>query len=215
MDMANRVRELRLMAVAGIALFFLLGLALGAHGEAAVQAALVLTHRPAFGEDEPRAQSMVALRYYHGRGVIQDHKEAVKRFRHAAERDDAVAEFYLGIMFAEGQGVPQDRTEAARWFGLAAGHASPEAQYNLGLAYATGEGVPLDNITAHMWFNLAAANFPTSDKINRGLAVHNRDMVARRMTSAEVHKAETLASRWSGVAQSQLAASNGGSVSLH
>ena len=214
MDMAQRARKLRLMAVGGFILFFLLGLAIGAHGETALQAAGILPHRPALGEYDPRGQSMVALRYYRGHGVSQDYQEAAKRFRRAAERDDAVAEFYLGIMFAEGEGVPQDRAEAARWFRLAAGQAVPEAQYNLGLAYAKGEGVPLDNVSAHMWFNLAAANFPTSDKVNRGLAVHNRNAVARRMTSAQLHEAEALASRWTRVAEAQLAASNSGAAPL-
>lgn len=202
------------MAVGGITLFFLLGLAVGAHGDAVLQAARVWPYRPMAGEYDPRAQSKVALTFYRGRGVSQDYKEAAKRFRHAAEGDDAVAEFYLGIMFSEGEGVPRDRTEAAKWFRLAASQGVPEAQYNLGLAYAEGEGVPLDNIRAHMWFNLAAANFPTSDKINRGLAIHNRDAVARKMKPAELHEAETLASRWKGANEAHLAAHTGGSPSL-
>jgi len=162
------------------------------------------------GTVDARAQSMLALRYYRGRGETRDYKEAVKWFRRAAEQGDAAAQFYLGIMFAQGEGgVPQDYAEAAKWFHSAADRGNPEAQYNLGLAYATGEGVSLDNVSAHMWLNLAAARFSSSDTGKRRDAVHNRDLVAGKMTPRQVGEAERLASAWNAATDVRVAANNG------
>jgi hypothetical protein len=52
--------------------------------------------------------------------------------------------------------------------------------------YAEGQGVPQDNVYAHMWFNLAAAD--GNENASTG-----RDMVAKRMTTADISKAQSLA----------------------
>ena len=172
--------------------------------------ATVLTlARPLAGAGDARAQSMLALLYYRGRGVTQDYKEAVKWFRRAADQIDAAAPFYLGIMSAEGEGMPQNHAEAASWFRLAAERGNPEAQYNLGLAYATGIGVSPDNISAHMWLNLAATGFASSDTGRRNIAVHNRDAVAAAMKPAQVAEAQRLASAWHAAADVRVAADEG------
>jgi len=67
------------------------------------------------------------------------------------------------------------------------GHAS--AQYNLGVMYANGQGVPQDYIQAHMWWNLSAAQ---GDKD----AVHNRDIVASKMSPERIAEAQRLAREW-------------------
>ncbi len=72
------------------------------------------------------------------------------------------------------------------------GHA--EAQNNLGFRYANGEGVPQDYAQAHMWFNLAASRYPTGE--DRDQSVKNRDIVAERMTPAQISEAQKLAREW-------------------
>ena len=62
-------------------------------------------------------------------------------------------------------------------------------QNNLGVKYYKGEGVPQDYIQAHMWSNLAAAQ---GDENGR----KNRDMVAKKMTAADISKAQVLAREW-------------------
>jgi hypothetical protein len=145
---------------------------------------------------DAKAQSILGLMNYRGRGVPKDDHEAMKWFRRAADQGDASARAYLGVMFAEGRGVPQNSEEAAKWYRLAADQGDPMAQYNLGLAYATGEGVEQGNVSAHMWFNLAAARFPASDVRNRNAAVKNRDVVAGKMTPEQIAEAEALAREW-------------------
>jgi TPR repeat protein len=152
--------------------------------------------RPLAEEGDARAQTTVALMYYHGRGVRQDDAEAVKWFRLAGDQGDAYAQFNLGVMYGEGQGVPKDDTQAAEWYRLAADQNNAQAQYNLGLWYAQGEDGAQDYVSAHMWFNLAAARFPPTDARNRGLAVRNRDLVAGKMTREQLAEAQKLAREW-------------------
>lgn len=68
-----------------------------------------------------------------------------------------------------------------------AGDAS--AQLTLGYAYALGDGVIQDYVEAHKWFNLAAAGGEQG-------ADQARDAIARKMTPAQVAKAQRLASSW-------------------
>jgi hypothetical protein len=152
--------------------------------------------RPLATDGDARAQSLLGLLYYRGQGVRQDQSEAVKWFRQAADQDDVVAQFHLGVMLAKGQGVPQDDVEAANWFRRAADLGDAQAQYNLGLYYAKGEAGEPDNVSAHMWFNLAATHFPPSDTDDRTAAVRNRDLVAEKMTPAQIAQAQRRAREW-------------------
>ena len=93
---------------------------------------------PLAARGEARAQSLLGLFYYRGRGVPVDLNEAVKWFRRAADQRDATAQFYLGVMYSEGQGVPQNYAEAAKWYRLAADRGDAQAQYNLELKGEAG-----------------------------------------------------------------------------
>src|SRR4029079_13526145 len=77
-----------------------------------------LKNRAAQGE--AKAQTILGLMYYEGRGVPQDYAEALKWFRLAAAQGDALAQHNLGLMYAKGYGVPQNHIEAHKWFTLAA-----------------------------------------------------------------------------------------------
>jgi len=132
--------------------------------------------------------------YANGQGVPQDSAEALKWYRKAAEQGNAAAQFNLGVMYDNGQGVPQDRAEALQWFRKAADQGSASAQFNVGVAYLKGQGVPQDYVEAHRWFNLAAAQ--ATDKEVRDKATKARDIVAAKMTPAQVAEAQKLAREW-------------------
>ena len=118
--------------------------------------------------------------------IPQDYKQAVKWYTKAAEQGNADAQFNLANMYFNGQGVPQDYKQAVKWYTKAAEQGDADAQYNLGLMYANGQGVPQDNVYAHMWSNLGAANGIEA-------APKNRDIIAKRMTTADISKAQSLA----------------------
>ena len=83
----------------------------------------------------------------------------------------------------------RDYTTAARIIHPLAESGDATAQYNLGVFYDNGLGVPQDKIKAYMWLSLAAAQ-------GREGAAAIRDLMARRMTPAQISEAQKLAREW-------------------
>ena len=92
-------------------------------------------------------------------------------------------------MYAKGQGVKQDYVQAVKWWHMAAERGDAGAQLNLGVAHDKGEGVPQDYVQAHKWYNLAAMQ-------SYKYGAKYRDRVAKKMTSADISKAQKLAAQW-------------------
>ncbi len=151
-------------------------------------------YRKAAEKGVAEAQYNLGFMYGEGEGVPQNFAEAVKWYRKAAEQGMAGAQFSLGLMYRNGQGVPRDYARAAKWYRKAAEQGFTIAQYSLGLMYYDGEGVPQDDAQAHMWYNLAASRFSPGE--NRDQAVKDRDIVAKRMTPAQISEAQKLAREW-------------------
>ena len=61
--------------------------------------------------------------------------------------------------------------------------------------YYKGEGVPQDFVRAHIWINLAAAGLLPGKDGDK--AVKSRDIIAKRMTPADISMAQRLAREWS------------------
>jgi TPR repeat protein len=133
------------------------------------------------------AQFNLGQMYRKGQGVRQNKKTAVKWYRLSAEQGDADAQTNLGVMYRKGHGVPQDDKTAVKWYRLAAVQGYSRARSNLGVMYDNGYGVLQDYVRAHMWFNIAA-----SSGISKN-ASKNRDIVAKRMTPAQIADAQNLA----------------------
>ncbi len=123
-----------------------------------------------------------------------DYATAFQEFKPLAEQGDARAQFRLGFMYAKGQGVSQDYAEAIKWYQKAAEQGDAAAQNNLGFTYSRGQGIPQDYTLAHMWYNLAASHWPPGS--DRDMAVKNRDIVAAKMTPAQIAEAQRLAREW-------------------
>jgi uncharacterized protein len=65
--------------------------------------------------------------YRKGKLVPQNHVEAVKWYRLAAEQGDALAQFNLGAMYSNGRGVPKDLIAACMWFDLSVARGTQAA----------------------------------------------------------------------------------------
>ena len=102
-------------------------------------------------EGVPEAQTALGTLHYHGRGVPQDFKEAVRWYRIAADQKLVEAQFNLGLMYYHGRGVQQDYKRAIRWIRFAAEEGLAEAQFNLGLIHYNGHGVSQSFIEAASW----------------------------------------------------------------
>eukprot|EP00729_Bicosta_minor_P029160 gene29160-biopygen20564 len=65
--------------------------------------------------------------YDTGKGVEQDHIEAAKWYREAAEAGIAMAQCTLGIMYGTGKGVEQDLSKTVMWMQLAGAQGLEDA----------------------------------------------------------------------------------------
>ena len=145
--------------------------------------------RPLAEQGYANAQFALGIVYANGQGVPQDYAAAVLWFRMAAKQGDDRAQFNLGTMYDKGKGVPQNYATAVSWYREAAEQGHVKAQFNLGTMYDNGEGVPQDYVQAHVWFNLSAAQGDAN-------ATKSRDIVAAKMTPAQIAEAQRLAREW-------------------
>ena len=132
------------------------------------------------------AQNNLGVMYEKGQGVSQNYKTAVKWYTLAAEQGNPAAQFNLGQNHDKGEGVSQNYKTAVKWYTLAAEQGYALAQFNLGVMYDKGEGVIQDYVRAHMWGNLGASNGNEN-------GAKLRDLVAKKMTPADISKAQRLA----------------------
>lgn len=82
-----------------------------------------------------QAQFNLGSCYYHGKGVAQNHKEAVKWFRLAAGQELAEAQYNLGICYVTGDGIEKDIQQAKEWIKKAARNGNEQAQSFLKKSY--------------------------------------------------------------------------------
>jgi hypothetical protein len=104
-------------------------------------------------------------------------------------------------MYDKGQGVPQDFVEAAKLYRKAADQGDADAQYALGDMYGEGKGVPQNYVRAYTWYNLAASQYASSPHYelyerDRESAEILRDLLARKMTPAQIAETQRLAREW-------------------
>jgi TPR repeat protein len=79
----------------------------------------------------------------------------------------------------------RDYATAVRIIRPLAEQGDARAQYTLGVFYDNGLGVPQDRVTSYMWFDLSAAQ-------GKDGAAAFRDLIARRMTPAQIAEAQKL-----------------------
>ena len=87
-----------------------------------------------------------------------NHKEAVRLYRIAAERGNSLAQYRLGTRYFLGEGVDKSAEEAFKWWKRAAEQGHLRAQNNIGIMYANGTGVEKDKKKALEWWQEAANN---------------------------------------------------------
>ncbi len=118
-----------------------------------------------------------------------DYRTAYRKWFPLADRGDAKAQYNLGVIHANGKGVPRNYEAAAKWYRKAAelGHAG--AQFGLGSCYFLGRGVPENHVRACLWLILAKSG-------GHKKALANIEIVEKRMTPAQIDKAQELAAEW-------------------
>lgn len=88
--------------------------------------------------DNAEAKCYLGFCYQYGKGVDQEHKEAVKWFTRASKQGNIEAQYNLGHFYFYGCGVEKNQAEAVRWFRKAAEQGLAIAQMNLQTAIIMG-----------------------------------------------------------------------------
>ncbi|HUV65057.1 MAG TPA: tetratricopeptide repeat protein [Sedimentisphaerales bacterium] len=145
--------------------------------------------KPLAEKGDADAQYNLARMFYSGLGVRSNVGEAVKWWRRAAEQGHVKAQFRLGDIFFHGFGVPKNYGEAAKWWRRSAEQGHVDAQSGLGMLYEAGRGVPRNSVLAYMWTSLSAAQ-------GNAVAEVVLDAMEKRMTPADVSKAQEMAAKW-------------------
>ncbi len=104
-----------------------------------------------------RAQYLLGLMLWKGRGVTRDDAAAVTWLNKSTDQGygDAMAD--LANMYSKGEGVAQDMARALALFRRGAEAGNAAAQFNLGRLYEHGNGVKKDHVLARYWYERADA----------------------------------------------------------
>jgi hypothetical protein len=123
-----------------------------------------------------------------------DYIHALIELEETAKEGDSVAQVGIAAIYHYGLGVPADFSKALQWYLAAALQGNVDGQIGLAVLYAAGQGVKVDLAIARMWLSIAADALPPSrDRIR---VAQDRDMLAERMTPAELRQSDDLIKTW-------------------
>jgi TPR repeat protein len=123
-----------------------------------------------------------------------DYIHALIELRGPAQEGDATAQVSMAAIYHYGLGVPADFSKALQWYRAAALQGNVDGQIGLAVLYAAGQGVRIDLAIARMWLSIAAdALPPNKDRIR---VAQDRDMLAERMSPAELRQSDDLIKNW-------------------
>ncbi len=139
-------------------------------------------------KDDLEAQNTLGNAYANALlGLRQDHVEALKWYRLAADKGFAPAQFNLALAYELGRGVPADEREAFKYYRLSAEQGFATALFNVGNMYAAGRGVGQDLFESVIWYRQAADKGLVEAQFNLGLAYE---------AGRGVRQDENQAARW-------------------
>ncbi len=95
-------------------------------------------------------------RLYEGKGVQEDHAEALLWLTWAARQNHSGAQYYLGRMFQAGHWVEQDPAEAYRWYLLSAEQGLAQSQFVVAKMLWQGNGTEKNQGLTATWLKRSA-----------------------------------------------------------
>ena len=141
---------------------------------------------------DARAQFQLANKFYYGEGVGKDYVQSFEWASRSAAQDNPKAKYRLASLYLLGYGIAKDADKAMALFKECAKGIRKLAEQNdalaqlfLGVMYEKGIGVERDFKEAFKWWDIAATNGQQNAK-------NNKSVIAKKMTPAQIAKAEEL-----------------------
>jgi TPR repeat protein len=122
-------------------------------------------------------------------GLEQDHANAMRCYRKAAEQGFPSGQTALANCYQHGLGVLEDDIEAVKWYRKAAEQGDDMAKFKLACCYADGEGVAQDLIIAYMWANLGSAS-------GNRFAVSAKEILSKKLNRDQIAEGQKLSREW-------------------
>ena len=140
----------------------------------------------------------LGIHYYKGEGVVQDHTQAVRLYRLAAQQGLLEAQYNLAFMLSMGEGCDKSPVQAVQWMCRAAQLGYAAAQTELARWYILGDcGLPT-NYKEAMRLAMLGAEAGNAIAMNHvGVLFHNGWGVAKDLDEASewYRQAATLGSK--------------------
>jgi uncharacterized protein len=112
----------------------------------------------------------------------------VRWYHLAADQGYAAAQSNLGAMYDRGEGVPQNYREALKWYRMSADQGNAMAQYNI------GSNTPVVTVCCRTMSLHTCGS--VCQQLRTTNAAKNRDVIAQRMTPAQIAEAQKLTREW-------------------
>jgi TPR repeat protein len=147
------------------------------------------------------SQRLLAFEYTSGKRLKKDTAAALHWLMMAEQNTGSskrISQYQLGHFYEHDADDAPNYAEATRWYRSAAEGGDYRSQQILGDFYESGKGVPNDYIQALKWYLLSAANSygkPGIKEFHAG-ALKARDVLAQKMTAAQVAESRQLARLW-------------------
>lgn len=135
--------------------------------------------------DEPMQQYILGRKYFSGKGLKKDIKQAFKWWKKSAELDNPAAQYSLAMLYFSGRGVKQNDAAAFQWLTRSAASGYAIAQNNLGIMFEYGRGTEKNFALALRWYERAADSGHQRAQFNLGTMYHHGRGVKRNINKAK------------------------------
>jgi uncharacterized protein len=146
------------------------------------------------------SQRLLAFEYKSGKRLKKDKAAALHWLKKAEQNSDSsnLSQYQLGYFYEHDADDAPNYTEAMQWYLSAADGGNYRAQKILGDFYESGKGVPKDDVQAFKWYLLSAATSYGKAGIKdfHAGALKSRDLLAHRMSPAQLVESRQLARIW-------------------
>jgi uncharacterized protein len=146
------------------------------------------------------SQRLLAFEYKSGKRLKKDTAAALHWLKMAEQDSDSsnLSRYQLGYFYEHDADDAPNYAEAMQWYNSAANGGDYRSQKTLGDFYESGKGVLKDYVQAFKWYLLSAAISygKAGAKDFHAGALKSRDLLAHRMSPAQLAESRQLARTW-------------------
>jgi TPR repeat protein len=147
------------------------------------------------------SQRLLAFEYTSGKRLKRDTAAALHWLKMAEQNSGSSKlrdQYQLGYFYEHNADDAPNYIEAVNWYRKAADEGDYRSQKSFGVFYEAGSGVPKDYVQAYKWYLLSVANSYGKAGIKdfHAAALKSRDLLAQKLSPAQLAESRQLARAW-------------------